>query len=107
VSAQSIEALARANRTRLGIAAVRAAVRAHELSIEAALLDPRARSMGVARLLIAQYGWGDDRVARALTSASSHLWESPPRLPFVHRAVGSLTERERAAIVQACKETGR
>jgi hypothetical protein len=91
-------ALERATAVRAGIADVKRAVKAHELSIEAALMDPKAHGMSLCDLLIAQYGWGAERVWRAFRRAGKE-----PSL----RRVGDLTDRERAAIVRACKETGR
>jgi hypothetical protein len=104
VSAQSMEALQHANRVRLGQVAVKRALKAAELSIEAALSDPRAQRMSVYDLLMAQWGWGDSRAYRLLRGLH---WHRPPVVVSLHRRVGALSERERAAIVQACKETRR
>jgi hypothetical protein len=108
-----IPSLERANAVRFGQVAVRRAIGAHELSIGAALVDPRASSMRVFDLLMYQFGWGEDRTMRALRRVSELLWgpvETGPtclRPLAPHRLVESLSERERAAIVQACGETRR
>jgi hypothetical protein len=104
---QRREAIARANTVRRSQYALKSAIRAHELSIPAALGDPRADALAVESLLLAQYGWGGWRAGKALRLAGQLLWgRGTPPFPGA-RYVGSLSERERAAIVQACKETGR
>jgi hypothetical protein len=92
-----------AHRVRLGQCAVKRAMAAHELSIEAALVDPRARGMSVYALLAAQWRWGEHRAVRALGEVGEILWGegAPPMSPY--RLVGVLSARERAAIAQACK----
>jgi hypothetical protein len=103
-TAQHMAALEKANGVKAGRRELRRALAAAELSLPAALVDPRAQSMPIHLLLCAQYGWGPDRVWKALSLAGRLLWPDaidPPPLAS-HTRVGALTERERLAIVQAC-----
>jgi hypothetical protein len=106
---QNMVTLARANEVRCGMGSLLRAVRAHELSISAALVDPRAKSLTVYRLLMAQYGVGRSRVLAMLARAGRILWrdvtdDGPPVGETV--LVGDLTDRQRDALVRACREGG-
>jgi len=59
---QHMDALARANAIRFGIAAVKREVKAGTLTVADALLDERAQPMKLGALLLAQWRWGPDRV---------------------------------------------
>lgn len=99
---QSILHLERANEARQQQMVVLRAVRAGEMSIGDALADPRAEALRVYRLLIRQRRWGHDRVLRALAEAGALLWPARPVPLGEDRRVGQLTDRERAALVEAC-----
>ncbi len=66
MSAQSLEALANANRIRLDAAQVKREVRAGVLAVTDAIHDPRAGSLTIDGLLKAQPHWGPQRVRNAL-----------------------------------------
>jgi len=103
---QNMVALALAQEVRFGIRDVLRSVKAHELSITAALVDPHARPLTVYRLLIAQHGWGRDRTLRTLDRAGAILFEDGPPLSEV-LLVGDLTDRQRQALIRACSSSMR
>ncbi len=101
MSAQSLEALARANAARLDAVAVKHEIRDGGLTAADALYDPRAGAMTVAQLLRAQWRWGDQRVRRLLADVS--CWGPRPRAIDVAetRRVRDLTDRERDELARA------
>jgi hypothetical protein len=104
VSAQCMAALEKARVVKGEQVAIRRALRAAELSLPAALADPRAQRMTIDRVLQAQYGWGLERAWVTLQKAGRLLWPDaldPQPVP-PGKLVGELTDRERAAIMQAC-----
>jgi hypothetical protein len=104
-TAQHTPTLGHANRARGARCEVRRALASAELSLAGALGDPRASRMRVWDLLHAQYGWGEDRCWKALVEAGRILWPDavdPPPLGAALLA-GELRERERNALIQACK----
>lgn len=87
---QRFGALARANEVRMGRAQVKRDVRAGLVSVEAAMRLECCETMAVGELLAAQRGWGRVK-ARKLVQ----------RVPCLEsKAAGSLTERQRARIVE-------
>lgn len=56
--------LAKAQETRLAMAAVKRQIREGELSIPEAIILPCVSSMLLSRLLLVQHGWGPRRVVR-------------------------------------------
>jgi hypothetical protein len=101
---QHMSALERANKVRLARSAVKHALRDGSMSVEEALVHPAVRTMTLGFLLQAQWGWGYARVRRMLGRLRFYV---PPVVVSELRSVGDLTDRERVAIVQACKETKR
>jgi hypothetical protein len=101
---QYMPALERANKVRLARSEVKHQLRDRSMPLEQALEHPAVRTMAIGQLLESQQRWGRDRVRRVL--AWLRLC-APPVMVSELRNVGDLTDRERAAIVQACKETGR
>jgi hypothetical protein len=102
---QYMDALEQAGRVRLGQKAVLRSVADGETSIAEALADPRAEGIKVYRLLIHQHRWGRRRVRQALQEAGVLLWPAAPVPVGEEERVGELTDRERAALVQACSPT--
>lgn len=86
---QHMVALAEANRVRLAGAVLRREVAAGDLSIAEALVDERAATMTVVRLLAAQSRWGKHRAE--LLCAQVPVSST--------KRVGELTERQRDRIV--------
>jgi hypothetical protein len=103
---QNMVALQRAQVVRFGIRDILRSVKAAEMSITAALVDPRAKPLTVYRLLMAQYGWGQDRTLRTLGRAGAILFEDGPPLSEV-LLVGDLTDRQRQALIRACSPVER
>jgi hypothetical protein len=97
-----MDALERANEVRLARPALRREVGDGVLSLADALLDPRAASMTVYDLLVCQHRCGPGRAGKALQGAAEELWQACEGPFTATRLVGDLTERERAALVQAC-----
>jgi len=65
--------------------------------------DPRAATVTIYRLLVAQWGWGRKRVLAALGDAGGLLWPGGKAVFPENKLVGALTGRERAALVAACE----
>jgi hypothetical protein len=101
---QYMTALERANKVRLARSEVKRQLQDGSMSLDGALEHPAVQTMPVGFLLEAQRGWGPAKVRRMLGRLRFYV---PPVVVSELRRVGDLTERERAAIVQACKETGR
>jgi hypothetical protein len=91
MSAQSLEALAYGDEIRLARSRAKKAMRAHELSLEAALSLDCCQGMRISQLLEAQWNWGPARTLGLL----GKLGISPLR------RVGQLTERQLRVIVEA------
>lgn len=93
MSAQSLDALALANRIRLDRAALKRRIKAGEVGVAAIILSPPecARTMTAAALLRAQDRWGHKRVMRLLT----------PLQIGERRELRRLTTRQRSALVEA------
>lgn len=89
---QFMEALAVANARRLGHADLKHEVASGELSIVEALVDPRAATLAVGKLLGAQRRWGPGRVERLLCEL--------PINPL--KPCGLLTDRQRGLLVKGC-----
>lgn len=87
-------ALDRANEVRLARVVLKREVRSGALSLGDALVDGRAGSMEVKQLVECQHRWGRRRTLRVLRGL--RIGEK--------RRVGDLTERQRAALVEACGE---
>lgn len=85
---QSMEALAHGDQIRLARSRAKKAMRAHELSLEAALRLECCQGMRISQLLEAQWNWGPARSLGLL----GKLGISPLR------RVGQLTDRQRALI---------
>jgi hypothetical protein len=98
-------ALERANEVRLARSAVKHALRDGAMSVEEALEHPAVQTLEIGRLLEAQRRWGPARVASLLRYLRDGV--SPPVIASRLRRVENFSERERAAIVRACKETKR
>lgn len=96
---QHLAALQRANEVRSSGVELRREIEAGELSIARALLDPRAGSLPIGRLLEAQRGWGEHKASRTLG-----------RLRIPHsRRVSALTDRQRlevARVIEARRRRG-
>lgn len=103
-AAQYMTALGHANEVRLARSAVKHALRGGTMSVEGALEHSAVQTMPVGSLLEAQRDWGPARVRRTLGGLRYRV---PPVIVSESRKVGDLTDRERAAIVQACKESTR
>lgn len=89
---QHMTALQRANEVRLAGAAMKAKVKAGDISMRLALFDADAGSLPVLDLLMAQPRWGTDRATKLLASLS---------ISEVTR-VRDLTPRLRRVIVGVC-----
>ncbi len=98
---QQRHALSKGTRVRQGRSHVIAAVRAHEQSLEGALADERARGLTVYEILLAQHGWGRERVLLALKRTAWRLWGEQALAMAETRRVGDLTPREREALIAA------
>lgn len=103
-TAQYMAALERANKVRLARSDVKHQLRDGSLSLEDALGHPAVQTMEIGLLLESQWGWGEIRVVHLLGVLRD---SSPSTTLDPRRHVGALTDRERAAIVQACKEDAR
>lgn len=90
MSAQSLEALQRANANRMAAGEVRREVGCGLLPIYAALVDPRAGCMDIRRLLCAQRSWGPLKADTLLAGLGIHPT----------RKVRDLTDRQRNAIIE-------
>jgi hypothetical protein len=103
-----MRALGKASEVKRDRGALKRAMAAHELSLPAALGDPRAQGMRVWDLLIAQCTWGKSRVERALAETGRVLWPSLSDAPPLdaYRTVRSLTSREREALLRVCAGGG-
>jgi hypothetical protein len=88
---QHMQALQRANEVRLARAALKRRVADGRTTVGAVILDCpwEAASMTIAELLLSQRRWGATRCSRLL--AESALTET--------KTVGSMTERQRRALV--------
>lgn len=104
---QHMAALRKANRIRIAQAAVKREVASGTLSLADALVDPRARTMTIGRVLGAQRRYGPATVQRALLLASILVWGPLARPMMETRTVKSLDPRARRALVQACRGGGR
>lgn len=100
---QHLKALRRANRVRLGLAAVKAEVAAGDLTVAEALEDPRAVSLQLDELLMCQRRWGRARARRAILAASSAGGLIVPLSE--NRRVGDLTPRQRERIAEVAPRT--
>lgn len=87
---QRIDALGSANQVRHAMSEIRHEIAAGETAIAAALFDPRAASLSIARLLTARRGWGNFRVrgflSRLEIRETKRVWE--------------LTTRQRVLIIE-------
>jgi hypothetical protein len=99
---QRISNLEWANEARLQRMVVLRAVEAGRMSIRDALIDPRAEGIKVYKLLVRQCRWGPRRARQALQEAGALLWPAAPVPIGEERRVGELTDRERAALIEAC-----
>lgn len=93
---QHLEALARANEVRLARAALKRAVARGEVAVADVVCDvpDEAATMTVHDLLASQRRWGDTRCRRLLRT-----------IPISEtKAVGTLTQRQRDALVDALAE---
>lgn len=101
---QHMAALENAHRVRRDHREIRRGLAGGDLSLAAAFDDPRAQRMTVWNLLIAQCGWGPDRVRKELVAAGRALWPLALDPPPVEGSafVGELLERERTALLRAC-----
>jgi hypothetical protein len=98
---QHMEALAKATAVKLDRARVRGWVEKGTLTVEEAMAEQSCQTMAVIDLLKSQHRWGDARARRALSDAATALG-SP--FPVAERkTVGSLTDRQKRALVQACE----
>lgn len=94
MSAQSMQALAIANRVRFATSDLHRRLASRQTSLEEALRDHPAPGTAVERVLRAQRRFGRHHALAVLRAA-----EVPP-----HRAVGTLTGRQRRAILTAQAE---
>lgn len=95
---QHLKALRTANRVRLGAAALKRALAAGEITLGEALDDPRAVSLELLALLMAQRRWGIQRARRTVRGAS--LREPVLHIPE-NKRVGDMTTRQKARIEEA------
>ena len=91
MSAQSLEALERANHVRLRRAAIRREIADGQRAVADVLADvpPEMATMSVLNLLCAQHRWGGSRAQRVLRATGI----------AGHRPVGALTDRQRDALI--------
>lgn len=89
---QVLVALEKANRVRIAACAVRREMKAGLLPLAEAVQDERASSLTVMALVMAQPRWGRHRAVKVLRAE---------RLPEMKR-VGSLTDRQRRSLAEAC-----
>ncbi len=97
---QHLRALELANAAKQDHAAVKREIASGGLSVADALTDPRAGSLTVLAVLVAQPGWGPSRARRALaaTGGRDGAWSIAE-----DRRVRDLTDRQRWAVVAAVK----
>lgn len=81
---QNMQALALANKTRLGRADLKRKVRSGEMTVAEVAEHPMARTMTVIELLRSQHRWGTQRAVRWLQDHDMHQL----------RACKDLTERQ-------------
>lgn len=93
MTVQSMEALAEADRVRIARSKVKKALRAHELSLAAALELECCQQMRIGQLLEAQWSWGPSRTSGLL----GRLGISP------FRRVGQLTGRQLDVILEGVR----
>lgn len=89
-----LASLALANKAATAHATVKRELRAGALDVADALVDDRAASMAICKLLAAVPGWGPTRVSEALEGLRIGS----------HRAVGQLTARQRQRLGQVVDE---
>ena len=94
---QHMAALAEANRIRFARADLKRDIRTGLVTLAEAFEHPDVGSMPALNLLKAQWRWGDMRARRTMR----YLMMSEGR------AVCSLTDRQKRALVQACEGMGR
>lgn len=87
---QRMASLKLANERRMAGVEVRREVLAGQLTIEAALTDPRARVLKIERLLTAQVRWGPARSRAVLDRASIRE----------RKRVGELTDRQQQVLLK-------
>lgn len=97
VEPQHMQALKLANASRLDRARLKRGMRAGAVCLSDVLVEPCVARMTVYDLLICQRRYGRQRVLAVLKQAGGVKPIGEQRL------VGSLTERERRALVDACK----
>lgn len=88
---QQQEALALANNTRFGHAALKRQLKAREINFAEAIVDERSLRMTIYAVLKAQRGWGESRVGKVL-----RLTQINPR-----RRIDHLSHRERRKLLDA------
>lgn len=98
---QHIRALKKANRLRLAAAAVKRDLATSRIGVAEALADPRAESLELLDLLMAQRRWGRARARRAILAAAAGGDCRVPLFISENRRVGDLTARQRGRIAEA------
>lgn len=104
MSAQSAEALAYANRVRSGRHELRREIADGSLSLNDALVDPRASVLTLYELLCALPRWGD---ARAEAVCRPERMGVSGRSIWPLRRVGQLTENEKRLVLERAAIVGR
>jgi hypothetical protein len=99
---QHMISLEKANKVRFARADLKREIEDGQISLADALEDGRAGSMTVFSLLCSQHRWACFRARKALTAAGDLLGSAVP-LPEL-KPVGSLTGRQKRALLQACGE---
>lgn len=98
-------ALEEANRIRFARADLKRDLRARRVTLVEALDHPDVGSMPVCALLCAQYRWGLRRAKKALADAGTLAGSFRPISEM--KQIGSLTDRQKRALLQACGESER
>ena len=102
---QHMEALAEANRIRFARADLKRELRRGKVTLAEAFEHPDVGSMPVFALLCAQWRYREARSRRALRDAAGLLGLPVPLSEG--KTVGSLTDRQKRALLQACGENKR
>jgi hypothetical protein len=98
---QHMIALKKANEVRFARVAVKRDLWKGRITLADAFEEECVASMPIFDLLRAQYRWAEVRTRKALALAATLLGRAAP-LPE-NKTVGSLTDRQKQALVQACE----
>ena len=100
---QRLMALERAQAVRKSMALLRRQIANGEITVKDAVVHKDLRTMRVSELVLRQPGYGETRLRQILKAAANHLDQAFPLNG--EKTLGTLSDRQKAALVQACRET--